>query len=77
MIMSLPHWIQRLFGIEPQPGEGTAWRIEHAWDWPPWLTLLVAVVVVIFVVAVYLRENSQAPAPCASCWPPSGWQSWR
>jgi len=60
MTHSVPNWLERLLGIEAGPGEGTAWSLEHAWDWPPWVTLLAAVFAVAFVVATYLRENPQA-----------------
>ncbi len=56
----LPTWIERLLGLEPGPGEGTAWSLGHSWSWPPWVTLLFAVFAVLFVVTIYLRENRQA-----------------
>jgi len=56
----LPHWLQRLLGIDTGPGEGTVWSIVHAWPWPPWLTLLVAAGAVALVVGIYLREGRQA-----------------
>ena len=56
----LPTWIERLLGIQPGAGEGTAWHFDHSWHWPPWITLLFVVFAVAFVVATYLRENRQA-----------------
>lgn len=56
----LPTWIERLLGLQPGPGEGTAWSLHHSWSWPPWLTLLLLIFAVAFVVAIYLRENRQA-----------------
>ena len=57
---TLPHWIERLLGVEAGPGEGTVWSIEHSWGWPPWVTLLATVFAVTFVVMIYLRENREA-----------------
>jgi len=57
---SVPAWVERLLGIETGPGEGTVWRLQTAWGWPPWVTLLAAVFAVVFVVAIYLRESRQA-----------------
>lgn len=62
MTSSVPTWLERLLGIQTGPGEGTAWSLEHSWGWPPWLTLLFVVFVLVFVVAIYLRENREAPA---------------
>ena len=54
---TVPNWIERLLGIKTTAGEGAAWGIEHAWGWPPWVTLLFAVFAVIFVVALYLSQR--------------------
>lgn len=53
----LPEWVQRLLGIQTGPGEGTSWSLTHAWPWPPWATLLLAVFVVVWVVSIYWREG--------------------
>ena len=39
---TIPNWIERLFGIKTEAGQGTVWGIEYAWGWPPWMTLLFA-----------------------------------
>jgi hypothetical protein len=57
MSTAIPNWLERLLGIKTEAGEGTAWGIEHAWGWPPWLTLLFVVFAAVFVVAIYLRED--------------------
>jgi len=57
---SVPAWVERLLGIESGPGEGTVWRLENAWGWPPWVTVLFLAAAVAFVVAIYLREGRQA-----------------
>ncbi len=56
----LPNWIERLLGIETDPGEGTVWSLENSWPWPPWVTLLLAALAVTLVVAVYLREGRRS-----------------
>ena len=56
----LPTWIERLLGIEAAgAGEGTAWSLDSSWGWPPWVTLLLLVFSVVFVVTIYLRESRQ------------------
>ena len=57
MTNTVPSWIEHLLGIRTQPGEGTAWGIECAWGWPPWLTLLFVAAALFFVLAVYWREG--------------------
>ncbi len=56
----LPHWIQRLLGIETSPGEGAGWSLEHTWNWPSWLTLLLVLFTVVFVVVNYARDNPES-----------------
>ncbi len=63
MTSSLPAWIERLLGIETGPGEGAVWSLEHSWAWAPWVTLLAVTFAAAFIVAIYLRENRQAPKP--------------
>lgn len=53
----LTNSIERLLGIQPGAGEGIVWNIDYAWYWPPWVTLLAAILAVVFVVSVYLREG--------------------
>ena len=62
MTSPLPNWIERLLGIAAESGEGTAWSLETSWNWPPWIGLLLAVLVVAIVVATYVRENRRAGA---------------
>lgn len=56
----LPHWIERLLGIQTSPGEGAGWSLEHTWNWPAWATLLFVLLVAGFVVANYVRDNPEA-----------------
>lgn len=60
---ALPAWLERLLREEPGRGEGTLWSLEHTWRWPPWVTLLLVVFAVVFVVAIYLRESPRAGRP--------------
>ncbi len=54
----LSNSIERLLGIQPSAGEGIVWNIDHAWYWPPWLTLIAAVLSIAFVAGIYLREGA-------------------
>jgi hypothetical protein len=55
--------IDRWFGLETASGEGIAWSLDYNWPWPPWATLLAAVLAVIFVVWIYLREGRRVGRP--------------
>jgi hypothetical protein len=54
-----PTWIERLLGIDAQAGEGLSWSLDHAWRWPPWLTLLFVLFTITLVVWVYRREGQR------------------
>jgi hypothetical protein len=60
MSTPLPDWLAQWLGVESGRGEGAVWRIEYSWDWAPWVTLTFAIVAVLFVAAIYARENPQA-----------------
>jgi hypothetical protein len=49
---------ERLLGVRPGAGEGIVWNFDYAWQWPPWLTLLAAILAIVFVAGVYLREGA-------------------
>jgi hypothetical protein len=57
----LPAWLARLLGVKNGPGEGATWSLVDQWTWPPWVTLLAMILIAALVVAVYLKENPQAP----------------
>ena len=63
MANTVPSWIEHLLGIGTEAGEGTAWGIEYAWGWPPWLTLLLLVAAVGFVAASTWREGPRRWRP--------------
>ena len=56
--------IERLLGIRPGAGEGIVWNFDHAWYWPPWVTLLAAMLAVVFVASIYLREGPAVSRRC-------------
>jgi hypothetical protein len=60
MTGTLAPWIARLLGIEIEPGEGTVWSLEHVWALAPWVTLILAVLVAVYVLGIYGRENREA-----------------
>ncbi len=60
MPLTVTTWVDRLLGIRTEAGEGVAWSIDYSWPWPAWITLLLAALAVMFVVAVYLREGGHA-----------------
>jgi hypothetical protein len=55
----VPAWVERLLGINTGSGEGTVWSIDSAWPWPPWVTLLLAALAVVFVAMIYWREGAR------------------
>ena len=63
MTTTVPHWLERLLGINAESGEGTAWGIEQTWGWPPWATLLFVVFAIFFVVVIYRREGPRRQRP--------------
>ncbi|MGD9646769.1 MAG: hypothetical protein AB7U73_13730 [Pirellulales bacterium] len=51
---TLPSWLEQTLGLEQAAaGEGTAWRLQASWPFAPWLTLLLALGAVAWVVALY------------------------
>jgi hypothetical protein len=54
----LSNLIERLLGMQSGAGEGIVWNLEYAWYWPPWATLLAAIVAVVYVVSIYFREGA-------------------
>jgi hypothetical protein len=57
----LPNWLQQLLGVEAaSPGQGTIWSLENTWSWAPWVTLLLAMFAVSWVVFFYAREATSA-----------------
>ena len=65
---TVPSWLARLLGIDAEPGEGTVWSLEHSWGWPPWVTLLFAVLAAAVVLGGAVAEGVPSRAgpgcPC-------------
>ena len=41
MSRAVPDWLEEWLGLsQPGSGQGTAWRLDSVWNWPPWLTFL-------------------------------------
>ncbi|MEX2122149.1 MAG: hypothetical protein WD847_21395 [Pirellulales bacterium] len=61
MTGTVPNWLERWLGVpEAGSGEGTAWALDHGWDFAPWATLLVGAAAVAWIIACYLREIGTA-----------------
>jgi hypothetical protein len=57
----LPDWLAHSVGAEPSSaGEGATFRVDFAWPFPPWATLLLVMGAVACVVAVYAYESRAA-----------------
>lgn len=56
-----PDWLATWLGVSvADDGEGTVWELNHAWPFPPWLTLLASLAAVGWVVYCYHREPGGA-----------------
>lgn len=51
------NWLQRWVGVEPGSGESATWGLSFSWEWPPWLTLLFAVLAAGYVLHSYLGRS--------------------
>ena len=61
MSRELPTWIERFLGIAPaEVGQGTVWQLDSSWGWAPWVTMLVVVFSVAWVVTIYSKETPTA-----------------
>lgn len=61
MSSTLPTWLERWLGVnQAQAGEGTVWRLDHAWQLAPWLTVLAALGAAALIMALYSREAGDA-----------------
>ncbi|MGD9128684.1 MAG: vWA domain-containing protein, partial [Planctomycetia bacterium] len=58
MTGNIPYWIQRLLGLDVEPGYGMAWRIVWSSSWPNWLWWLLIAVAVCVATVPYLRWHS-------------------
>ena len=59
----LPNWLEQWLGVEAAgPGEGTIWSLENTWSWAPWVTLLLAMFAVGWVVLLLRPRRRRRPA---------------
>jgi uncharacterized membrane protein len=57
----VPKWLERFVTGDPAgSGEGTLWTLRNSWPLPPWVTLLLLVFCLGFVVWAYMRETGSA-----------------
>lgn len=58
---SLPTWLAEWLGVSPAADvNGATWRVESAWDWAPWATVLLVFGAIAFTWLLYSRESSGA-----------------
>jgi len=58
----VPTWLEPWLGLTPtESGEGTLWRLDVQWPYPPGLTLLGVAAIVGWIAYFYLREGGGAP----------------
>jgi len=57
---TLPTWMEHWFGLSNGPGMGIAWRLDHHWPFPPWVTLLGVTALIVAITSIYLRESRQS-----------------
>jgi hypothetical protein len=57
----VPEWLADWLGLEPSTsGDAATWRLDSAWNWPPWATVLLVLLAIAWVVAIYAREGGSA-----------------
>ena len=58
---TLPSWLEQALGLEQAAvGEGTAWRLQASWPLAPWLSLLLALAAIAWVVSLYQYDAGPA-----------------
>lgn len=58
---SVPTWLTEWLGVPAGAGdEGASWRIDLAWPWPPWATVLLLLAAITWVAFCYVHESSTA-----------------
>jgi hypothetical protein len=57
----LPPWLADWLNIAPHDAaDGATWRVDSAWIWPPWATLLLLLGAASFTAILYFRESGSA-----------------
>ncbi|HVT29595.1 MAG TPA: hypothetical protein VHE81_16380 [Lacipirellulaceae bacterium] len=58
---TLPAWLAEWLGVSAASyGDAAKWQLDSRWSWPPWATLLLVLVAILWTVAVYSREAGSA-----------------
>ncbi len=57
--MDVPFWLQRWIGAGTAPGEGVAVKLNAHWPWPVWITVVAVIVLAVFVIRLYRREEGE------------------
>ncbi len=55
--MDIPYWLQHWLGAGTAPGEGVAVKLHVHWPWPAYLTVVAILVMILFVVRTYRKEQ--------------------
>jgi hypothetical protein len=64
MTGSLPKWLAEVFGVPASPSADAAtWRLDTAWHWAPWATVLLILAAVFWTALLYAREATSASRP--------------
>ncbi|MEX0641362.1 MAG: vWA domain-containing protein [Pirellulales bacterium] len=57
----LPAWLAEWLGVElPAAGDSATWQLEATWHWPPWATVLLVLIAILWTITLYTREASTA-----------------
>lgn len=56
-----PTWLTDWLGLDlPSDGDAVTWQLDTTWHWPPWFTVLLLLIAVVWTVVLYTRETSAA-----------------
>jgi hypothetical protein len=57
----LPAWLAEWLGVElPAAGDSATWQLDATWHWPPWATVLLVLIAILWTIMLYTREASTA-----------------
>ena len=57
----LPSSLARFLGVDlPATGDAATWQLDATWRWPPWATLLLVLVAIVWTITLYTREGTEA-----------------
>jgi hypothetical protein len=57
----LPTWLADWLNVSaPTADEAATWELHTSWQWAPWLTVLIAILLIVYVGLVYGRESTSA-----------------